>query len=728
MWKNVNDRGPVRWGLVLLTGYMLAFGAAQAQGVPQIGNRMEFAGVTIHLTESTQYAVQQEAELLYLNRSLVRLRLEQMSLYFPVIRPLLEEHSLPTDFLFLALQDSAAFPPGPVPGFWALPKTNPLGLRVDAAVDERLHLTSASGAAIDRLKQLSRRSRNWIDVIRHFDRILRADTTAAGHPNTDQESFFALTDTHDDFLIRLLASKTVLERAFSLYHPARQEVLFQYEEAKGKTVRQLAEEFEVAEADLHRHNRWLKGSQVPPDRELTVFIPVSVERLPDLRRRAAAAAQNAVARQDAGFPMIQKETMQPDERGAVFHRINGKKGIQALLYDNPITLAYRGRISVEEFLRYNDLQRGEPVFIGEVYYLEKKEKRAKVPFHVVAKGQSLREIAQQYGIQLASLITYNDLNPEQKPAPGRILWLQKKRPDGVPVEYFKPEPSDRPPVTATAYPSSPSSVPSRPDSATARPASAQSSSALTVQTTPSPADSLTPLPDQRLAVAGPAPEPVIRSGATKTVRPTVTPPESAPVSPPVSEPAESETESEEAGPLIMHLAEQGDTYASVARRYNVTVRDLLLWNNLSAGKPLRAGQSLLIDLARPSRPASKAAVPAASGGERTHVVRYGENLFRIGLKYQVTAEQLRRWNHLPDQQAVMAGQTLVVGPADPGTVRAAAEEAETAKAIIHTVKSGENLFRIGLKYNVTPEQIREWNNLPNLTAVKGTRLVIRRGN
>lgn len=43
-----------------------------------------------------------------------------------------------------------------------------------------------------------------------------------------------------------------------------------------------------------------------------------------------------------------------------------------------------------------------------------------------------------------------------------------------------------------------------------------------------------------------------------------------------------------------------------------------------------------------------------------HVVRSGENLFRIGLRYNTTASAIARLNGLPDVRTVRAGQRLVV--------------------------------------------------------------------
>ena len=55
-----------------------------------------------------------------------------------------------------------------------------------------------------------------------------------------------------------------------------------------------------------------------------------------------------------------------------------------------------------------------------------------------------------------------------------------------------------------------------------------------------------------------------------------------------------------------------------------------------------------------------AGATAASAAGTTHTVRPGDTLYRIGQKYHVTPDQLRKWNNLKDN-TVAVGQKLIVG-------------------------------------------------------------------
>lgn len=64
---------------------------------------------------------------------------------------------------------------------------------------------------------------------------------------------------------------------------------------------------------------------------------------------------------------------------------------------------------------------------------------------------------------------------------------------------------------------------------------------------------------------------------------------------------------------------------------------------------------------------SEPAPVSADGGDgctQTHVVAYGQNLFRIGLMYGVRWDVLQHWNGLPNPNLIYVGQVLCVsGPA-----------------------------------------------------------------
>ncbi len=114
---------------------------------------------------------------------------------------------------------------------------------------------------------------------------------------------------------------------------------------------------------------------------------------------------------------------------------------------------------------------------------------------------------------------------------------------------------------------------------------------------------------------------------------------------------------------------------------------------------------------------------AHAEGPIVHVVQPGENLFRIGLRYGVTAQQIASANGLKNVAQIYAGQRLVI-PAAGAATAPAYSPASTAQSY-HVVASGENLFRIALRYGLSVQAMAAANNLVNVSQVYvGQRLLI----
>ena len=60
---------------------------------------------------------------------------------------------------------------------------------------------------------------------------------------------------------------------------------------------------------------------------------------------------------------------------------------------------------------------------------------------------------------------------------------------------------------------------------------------------------------------------------------------------------------------------------------------------------------------------SKPAAGAAAGTGKYHVVQQGENLFRIGLKYNLSVPDIQKLNKLGPNDSIHVGQKLLVQPA-----------------------------------------------------------------
>jgi membrane-bound lytic murein transglycosylase D len=91
-------------------------------------------------------------------------------------------------------------------------------------------------------------------------------------------------------------------------------------------------------------------------------------------------------------------------------------------------------------------------------------------------------------------------------------------------------------------------------------------------------------------------------------------------------------------------------------------------------------------------------------------VRNGDSLWKISQKFSVSEKQLRVWNRLGWSNLLRPGQTLVVS-AKGKKADVSTRDKRALKQIVYSVKTGDTLWDIGRKYDISASLIRDWNNL-----------------
>lgn len=160
----------------------------------------------------------------------------------------------------------------------------------------------------------------------------------------------------------------------------------------------------------------------------------------------------------------------------------------------------------------------------------------------------------------------------------------------------------------------------------------------------------------------------------------------------------------------LYAAANGDTLPEIARRYRVTLASLETANHLEAHAVVPAGFELNI----PGPP------------PRARLIRYrvqrGDTLERIADRFDVSVEQLRRWNHIYGNH-VRRGARLriyagILAEEQSRPKKAAREEhrsephyvaARTEETLSHHVRPGETLYSIARRYQTTVSDLRQWN-------------------
>lgn len=115
--------------------------------------------------------------------------------------------------------------------------------------------------------------------------------------------------------------------------------------------------------------------------------------------------------------------------------------------------------------------------------------------------------------------------------------------------------------------------------------------------------------------------------------------------------------------------------------------------------------------------------PAASGEDCIHVVQAGDRgLSAIAALYGVTMQQIQQANNLANVDVIHVGNELVIpGCGSSGFRQSAAPGQSCVPAeyrAVHTVQSGENLFRIALNYNLDVNTLALANCIPDPALIR----------
>lgn len=132
------------------------------------------------------------------------------------------------------------------------------------------------------------------------------------------------------------------------------------------------------------------------------------------------------------------------------------------------------------------------------------------------------------------------------------------------------------------------------------------------------------------------------------------------------------TSVEVSGDGCSHTVQSGDTLYRIAVKYGITVAQLQQANQQVTGTIIQPGDVLKIPGCKGSgstdttvtQPTSTSNVPATAlpSGSQTYVVKRGDTLYTIGLKFGVTADAIQKANNISNPNRIDPGQELIIPP------------------------------------------------------------------
>ncbi len=165
--------------------------------------------------------------------------------------------------------------------------------------------------------------------------------------------------------------------------------------------------------------------------------------------------------------------------------------------------------------------------------------------------------------------------------------------------------------------------------------------------------------------------------------------------------------------FIKHTIEsRSETAYSIAKQYGITVEEIYAYN--PTVNSFKKGITLNIPQWEFKPLPGKAGVTDTNkntnnGDLLEHTVVSGETLYSIGKMYQVTESEILRFN--PEAKNLKAGMKLFLPEkmADNNSVEFVSADKNQLQYIKHIVEPGETIYGITKKYNISEEDLKEFN-------------------
>lgn len=168
----------------------------------------------------------------------------------------------------------------------------------------------------------------------------------------------------------------------------------------------------------------------------------------------------------------------------------------------------------------------------------------------------------------------------------------------------------------------------------------------------------------------------------------------------------------------VHNVEKGETIYSLSKQYAVDEKEITR-NNPQAIEGLQVGQVLKIPVVKKDEKLSKRKERRIFD---THIVNQGETLYSISRRYEIPVNTLLEDNEGLDPAQISIGQEIKIrkksmGDASPDEIAEQMEDYRDAinrvatDVTYHLVASGETIYGLSKKYNVTEQQIKDSNDL-----------------
>ncbi|MEM8893520.1 MAG: LysM peptidoglycan-binding domain-containing protein [Bacteroidota bacterium] len=567
--------------------------------VPKVPSQMEFGDMKLKLTEAARNEIQRDVNALHSSRKYFDIKLDRVNLYFPIIEEIFKEEEIPEDFKYLVIQESAlisdAVSSANAVGYWQFKDFTgkEVGLRIDKQVDERLNIVAATHGAAKYMKRNNFYFRNWIYSLMAYNTGRGGAQRFVKEKNFGVKSMVIDKNTHW-YVKKFLAHKVAFEKEIGGQHSEGLRLETTTKEG-GKSLEKIARSYGVEYSLMSQYNKWLLRGNVPEDKEYSVVLP-SYRRI-KTKDLAEQKSKKEEPTSDKVYGDL--EEILDGKVEVMTIKLNGLPAVMATEGDNMKSLSAKTSMDIRRLAKFNEISEQHAVIPGEFYYTKKKSKKANIYYYTAQEGETLWSISQKFGVRIGQVAKFNRMNIIDGVKPGRVLWLRKKRPADVAIEYR--------------------------DLAT-------------------PENDKKGLYELKIQENLPEPrKPIVADTATSRET------EDEYVAPETSIPKATKRNT--------HVVQPGESLYAISRIYDVGVMEIVEWNQLP-DFVIQPGQRLIINVGVPESYEEETKDPVKKKIV-FHEVEPGDTLYSISRRYGVSVEYIMKLNGL-DNYNISVGDKIKV--------------------------------------------------------------------
>lgn len=182
----------------------------------------------------------------------------------------------------------------------------------------------------------------------------------------------------------------------------------------------------------------------------------------------------------------------------------------------------------------------------------------------------------------------------------------------------------------------------------------------------------------------------------------------------------------------------GDSLSKIAARHNISLSNLMEWNNLSTtliypGDQLKVKKTA--NQTQNNTNSSSTNSTTKPANTSTYIVKSGDTLSHIAAAHNISVTNLKKWNELssdlirPGDRLVVAESSTTAGNSS-STTNSSSEvtnnnHQSNNSSSTYTVKSGDTLSKIASIHGISLQNLKKWNNITSHLIYPGQKLNVK---